>query len=500
MARAVHIHLPRGYGFDRKFNFDLEAGEKWITLHPNGRREKGVPVLVSGTKGNYTIKGGAGGKFTGQKVGEITKAGKEEAKVKAEEKKTPAFQGLLSQIKQKGTEPPPAPKQEEPKLDKTKEPAGSANSSYYNGGASALKQYFKEMIEYTGAKTLKEAYNKIPESHLSMQKQYIKNVLNGSEEEPPVEKWKIPANWAKELADKTAANITEEPKEEPKPEPKKSYSWFNLPPQGSPEAEEFIESQSKSLGVNKKDIRETLEKAYQLPLSKLSSASANEPKPSYMPPKDLTTTSGPKAAEYHSQFSKAKKATQQSKPLTKTQMTKLAKFIPTAKPETWNDMPGEDRYAIRSYTNGGYDNVNEEVRNPGSKKSQVLAQQVAYIKRAFKSPLAKNSEDFVTYRSYTMPDDEFLKFKEKLANGEHPTFTQQGFMSTTFRKNFADNWSGNTTLEILVRKETPALAVKSISHHSNEDEVLLNHGQEFELVDITEGYGHKRTIRLVSKG
>ena len=42
------------------------AGSRWITLHPHGKDEKGVPVLIQETgngSGVYHVVGGAGGKL-----------------------------------------------------------------------------------------------------------------------------------------------------------------------------------------------------------------------------------------------------------------------------------------------------------------------------------------------------------------------------------------------------------------------------------------------------
>ena len=72
--RAITLILPSGnrytlhagqYAFDDLLKA-LGAGERWITVHPNGRDEKGVPVLVRETANNsgvYHVIGGAGGKL-----------------------------------------------------------------------------------------------------------------------------------------------------------------------------------------------------------------------------------------------------------------------------------------------------------------------------------------------------------------------------------------------------------------------------------------------------
>jgi len=486
----VHLRVPRKFSLDLKskqFSFDLNAGEKWITLHPNGRRETGVPVLVTGTKGNYTIKGGAGGKFTGQKVGEITKAGKAEAKVKAEEKKTPAFQGLLHQIGQKGKSPPP----KEPFKPQGPKPKGTANLQWELGGADWLKKYFAEMVEYTGAKTLKEAYNKLEGADLTPQAKHIRNVMNGTEKSNS-----IVGNWAEELADKPAKEITKEP--EPTPTPAKpaktpKYDLLNPPPAGSPDEKPFIEHLMKSLGLSEEKAKEALKMSHQMQQMLPKKAASASPGPSSSP----TTIASPRAADFKQKFDAAVKSAQPAKALNTTNMAKMAKFIPSAKPGAWSSAPSAVEYAVRSYTNGSYQNINGALRKPGSQPKEY-EEYAENMKKAFEHPLAKNTKDFITYRSFNMPEPLLDQLKESLAKGEDAHFTHEGFVSTTFRKNFAEDWTGGTVLEILVRKETPALSVRDISHHSHEDEVLLNHGQRFRVVEITEAYGVKRVIRVVT--
>lgn len=48
---------------------DAGEGEHWITVHPNGKEEKGQPLLIRGSPSTgYTVVGGAGGKLNGQVV------------------------------------------------------------------------------------------------------------------------------------------------------------------------------------------------------------------------------------------------------------------------------------------------------------------------------------------------------------------------------------------------------------------------------------------------
>lgn len=69
----------------------LKAGQRWITVHPNGPDEKGVPILIQETKGggSWTVVAGAGGKLTHLKLTGIKSEAeyKEQAKEKAKKKR-----------------------------------------------------------------------------------------------------------------------------------------------------------------------------------------------------------------------------------------------------------------------------------------------------------------------------------------------------------------------------------------------------------------------------
>jgi len=87
----------------------IAPGQRWITVHPNGKHEKGVPVLIQETKrgsGVFHVVGGAGGKLNylklkgvrsheeyKQQAAEKQKAKREEAKAQRDiEKKTGTYQ------------------------------------------------------------------------------------------------------------------------------------------------------------------------------------------------------------------------------------------------------------------------------------------------------------------------------------------------------------------------------------------------------------------------
>lgn len=53
-------------------HYSLVDGERWITVHPNGKENKGSPVKIDGETGE--IKAGMGGKFNGQRISEARKS------------------------------------------------------------------------------------------------------------------------------------------------------------------------------------------------------------------------------------------------------------------------------------------------------------------------------------------------------------------------------------------------------------------------------------------
>ena len=66
----------------------LGAGERWITVHPNGKDEKGVPVKISENKdGTHSIVGGAGGKLNHLRLTDVKDPGSDEAKAQEKESK-----------------------------------------------------------------------------------------------------------------------------------------------------------------------------------------------------------------------------------------------------------------------------------------------------------------------------------------------------------------------------------------------------------------------------
>lgn len=53
-------------------HYSFTDGDRWITVHPNGKENKGTPVKLDEATGE--VKAGMGGKFNGQRISEARKS------------------------------------------------------------------------------------------------------------------------------------------------------------------------------------------------------------------------------------------------------------------------------------------------------------------------------------------------------------------------------------------------------------------------------------------
>lgn len=76
---AVAFAIGRAYGLGRswvKSQGMAQDADKWITVHPNGKDDKGTPVKLDAETGE--VKAGMGGKFNGKHISAVPKGGSEE--------------------------------------------------------------------------------------------------------------------------------------------------------------------------------------------------------------------------------------------------------------------------------------------------------------------------------------------------------------------------------------------------------------------------------------
>jgi hypothetical protein len=171
------------------------------------------------------------------------------------------------------------------------------------------------------------------------------------------------------------------------------------------------------------------------------------------------------------------------------------KITPSLESSWWdkNARPAE-RNAVRHYTGKGYRAMNEALRGLGTPDPKTL-KQIHDIDELFHHEEAKTTEDVVMYRGETVPPEVIEKYVKLLQAGLTARYSQQGFISCSQASHPA--FGKNTTFEIVVRKGTPALGVHVLSPHKHENEVLLRHGQAFEVYEVRQ-YGGMNHIKMVS--
>lgn len=118
------------------------AGTRWITVHPNGKDEKGVPLLIkesSEEPGAYYVVGGAGGKMNHLKLTGVKskEEHQEEQKVKQAEKRKKK-KAEREQLARDGL------------LDKKKAADAAIDSAHQNKESERIKRKLAEMLPLLG--------------------------------------------------------------------------------------------------------------------------------------------------------------------------------------------------------------------------------------------------------------------------------------------------------------------------------------------------------------
>ena len=133
-------------------------------------------------------------------------------------------------------------------------------------------------------------------------------------------------------------------------------------------------------------------------------------------------------------------------------------------------LTGNEKKSVELYTGSGYSNINSQLRS-GNTYGAVAEKHVPRMDSA----IAKNSltEDTVLYRG--MGGSEHYK---DLDVGD--TFEDKGYVSTSAIK--GSQFGGAVNLEIHASAGHPALAVRAISEHPSENEVILPRGSKFEIM------------------
>lgn len=175
-------------------------------------------------------------------------------------------------------------------------------------------------------------------------------------------------------------------------------------------------------------------------------------------------------------------------------------IAPTLRSKWWSKQPTAARSAVKDYTDGDYNTMNSTLRAlaKGETKnvSSHAVKQINAIDELFEDDAARLTSDVVMWRGENVPDEELDKLEAQLKAGIPCRYHKTGFISTSMAGHAAFNHR-NCIYEIVARKGTPALGIATISHHKNENEVLMRHGQVFEIAEIDRS-GSPTRIKMYS--
>lgn len=138
-------------------------------------------------------------------------------------------------------------------------------------------------------------------------------------------------------------------------------------------------------------------------------------------------------------------------------------------------LPQPIRTAIKQYTGPAYAQINGTLRT-GKKLSKANQDVVNKLNEAFAQPEAKANENFTVYRGITSTQLQHLTMGS--------TMTDKGFVSTSSDVNEAKKFAGTAgaLMEIRVKKGQPAMSVKDTSVYPSEKEVMLPANTSFKVV------------------
>jgi phage-related protein (TIGR01555 family) len=233
---------------------------------------------------------------------------------------------------------------------------------------------------------------------------------------------------------------------------------------------------------------------YKYGMQLLKELGANAPASTEAPKPEENLSTPPVSSK---RYQRAKEAYAKAKQFSSTKAEGASAAVPSLKSNFWDNLPSTARSAFSSYTGSAYDEINEALRKWGSANPSVV-KKIDAMDEAFEHESSATTEDVIVRRGEMVPADMVAKWAETLKSGIPVRFTKDGFISTSLANKAA--FSGNTYFEMVVKKGTKAIGVDTISGH-NEDEVLLRHGQSFEVFEIEKinVYGKEQHIvRMVT--
>lgn len=167
-------------------------------------------------------------------------------------------------------------------------------------------------------------------------------------------------------------------------------------------------------------------------------------------------------------------------------------ICPTLEQEWWNKHSQDVRYAFTYYTGSGYHSINGSLRSWDSADPETV-KMVDHMDEAFEDDAAPITKDVIVRRGENIPAEKVKKWAEALKSGVPVRMNKDGFTSASMADKAAFS-NKNTIFEIVARKGTRMIGN---APNPGENEVLLRHGQSFEVFEIEEK-PDKTYIRMVT--
>ena len=186
------------------------------------------------------------------------------------------------------------------------------------------------------------------------------------------------------------------------------------------------------------------------------------------------------------------------------QTSNIDELTNRARPFLNNELTAAERKSLTAYTGGIYQSINAAVTGRDKNPASSIATHVSRIESAFGKLAAsqKHAEPMVVVRGTGVPSGWKGTTKEFLDK----TFTPGSrveigkITSTSTKTSIASGFGNGKDPYVMAIRSRTGLAVKSISSHSHEDEVLMTMGTKMRCVDIQEKGMHGRpTVYLVEE-
>lgn len=175
-----------------------------------------------------------------------------------------------------------------------------------------------------------------------------------------------------------------------------------------------------------------------------------------------------------------------------------------ARPFLNNDLTAAERKSLTAYTGGIYRDINAAVTGRDKNPASSIATHVSRIESAFGklSAAQKDQEPMVVVRGTGVPSGWKGSTKEFLESTYRPGSRVEigKITSTSTKTSIAAGFGNGKDPYVMAIRSRSGLAVKSISSHNHEDEVLMTMGTKMRCVDIQEDGMHGRpTVYLVEE-